>query len=458
MSPRDTLDTAAALSLTRELCAFRTGVVAPANAALFERLGRELPFALRGYASGSEHNGWVVPPQWSVQKAMVRQGGRVVHDCAAHALGVASLSRPFCGRLGAEELARHLVTNPELPGAYMFHCLWQYRPWAADWALCVPWEQAGDFATGEFEVELETSETPGVMHVAEYLHRGQSPRTIVFQAHTCHPGQANDGFAAVALLVRLFQWLRGRATRHSYLLLLGPEHLGTVFWLAGKSRAELEQLCGGVFMEMPGVRAPLKAAASFLGGQSVDLAVEGALRGRDHVLVPWRKGAGNDETVWEAPGYEVPFVELTRCRDQFAPYPEYHSSLDTAESLDAGCLSEMFDTLLDVVEILEGNARPWRCFDGLVCLSNPRFDLYAERPDPTIAKGAAEEAEGWGHLLDSLFRYFDGGMTVLDIARRHGLPFAPLLTYLRRFAEKGLIRLEPELASRPAISARRPPC
>ena len=33
----------------------------------------------------------------------------------------------------------------------------------------------------------------------------------------------------------------------------------------------------------------------------------------------WREGAGNDETVWESPGFEIPFVELTRC-GTFKPF------------------------------------------------------------------------------------------------------------------------------------------
>lgn len=418
-------------------------------------LRQELPFTVHEYAAGQEYNGWVVPPRWEVRRALVRQDGRAVFDGTAHPLGVGSLSRSFHGRLGWEEFAPHVVTNAQLPAAHMFHCVWQYRPWAADWTLCIPWEIARNFGSGWYDIELETGEVPGGMQVAEYVHRGLSPRTIVFQAHTCHPGQANDGFAAVALLVRLFQWMQGRTTRHSYRLLLGPEHIGTVFWLSERTRQDMEHMVGGIFMEMPGISAPLKAASSFLGGQGVDRALRNALLRTEHVHVGWRKGAGNDETVWEAPGYEVPFVELTRCIDQFAPFPEYHSSFDTAEYLDGGRLEEMFRVLCDTVEIFESNEVPHRCFDGLICLSNPRYDLYAERPDPTVGKHCDAETERWGHLLDSLLRYFDGSMTVLDIAERHELPFGLLRAYLARFEEKGLLRFEPALLSRSAITRRK---
>ena len=38
---------------------------------------------------------------------------------------------------GRNDLGRikniYLVTNRELPTKHMFHCMWQYRPWDADW-------------------------------------------------------------------------------------------------------------------------------------------------------------------------------------------------------------------------------------------------------------------------------------------------------------------------------------
>ena len=170
--------------------------------------------------------------------------------------------------------------------------------------------------------------------------------------------------------------------------------------------------------------------------------------------MPWRKGAGNDETVWEAPGYEVPFVELTRCEEQFAPFREYHSSLDTPDLMDAAQLEETLLVLQKTIEALEGDAVIHRRFDGLICLSNPEYDLYLERPDPAVTKNLAADAEKWGHLLDCLFRYFDGRTTILEIAERHDLPFDRLRRYINRFEAKGLIHLErTEIAREPPARA-----
>jgi aminopeptidase-like protein len=430
--------------LIRELCSFATGVVADANEALFRRIGQELPLEMFRFKSGETFNGWQVPQNWRVKRAKVLRDGHEVFDGTSHTLGVARYSKPFKGEVSWEELKPRLVTNADLPAGYMFHCMWQYRPWDADWALSVPHKIYRALGPGTYRVELETEYSPGEMLVAHHHKRGGSEHMIVFNSNTCHPHMANDGFAGTTVLIRLFQWLARRDTHYSYRLVLGPEHLGSVFYLRGLPAGEIDRMVCGVFEEMPGTRGAIKAASTFLGGHAIDKAFAAALRhhSKAHELVPWRKGAGNDETVWEAPGYEVPFVELTRCEDQFAPYREYHSSLDTPELMDPAQLDEMLEVLKRTIEILEGNATMERRFNGLVCLSNPQYDLYMERPDPTIEKNLEADAEKWGHLLDCLLRYFDGTMTILDIALKHDLPFDRLRRYLVRFEEKGLIRLK----------------
>jgi aminopeptidase-like protein len=429
-------------TLIRDLCQFATGVVADDNEKLFARIGRELPLRILRWRSGDSYNGWQVPDNWHVRKAELRQGGRVVFDGRSHTLGVARYAKSFQGRLDWEALKPRLVTDPGLPEAYVFHCVWQYRPWAADWALSVPHRIFRTLGPGEYEVDLQTERSPGEMLVAEHDKLGRSDRVVVFHSNSCHPHMANDGFAGTAVLIRLFQWLRDRDTHYTYRLVIGPEHVGTVFYLRDMPRNELDRIVCGVFEEMPGTQGPVKIASTFLGGHVLDRAFANAARHytRAHVCVPWRQGAGNDETVWEAPGYEVPFVEVTRSQELMAPFPEYHTSLDRPELMDPKQLDEMLELLKRVVDTLESNARIQRTFDGLVCLSNPAYDLYVERKDPAIDKDLPEDSEKWGALLDSLLRYFDGSLTLLDIAERHDLPFARVAAYVRRFEEKGLVR------------------
>lgn len=449
-SPEDDI-----LGLTKDLCGHVTGVVAPGNGGFFARLEQELPLTLHRFRSGLTFNGWIVPRRWSVRRAEIRRGGSTVFDGLRHPLAVAVGSKSFQGTLDWEELRPHLVTSPQLPDAYLFHWQWQYRPWQKDWALCVPYRVFERLGPGTYDVDLVTGQEPGEMIVGESVHGGRSEDSVVFTAHTCHPCQANDDAAGVAVLVRLFQWLHHRDTYYTYRLVLGPEHLGPVFYLHEKSRDEIQHLCAAVFLDMPGTPdTPLRIASTFLGNQGIDQAIRHAAAhyAASYCFVGWREGAGNDETVWEAPGYEIPCVEVSRARKTLYPFAEYHTSLDTPDRLDAALVRECLEVLKRSVEILEGNATLRRRFSGLICLSNPVYDLYLERRDPAVEKNLTDRDERWGRLLDSLLRYLDGSMTVLDIARRHHLPFDELLSYLKRFEDKGLLEMHLVPMQRPALS------
>ncbi|MGJ4932281.1 DUF4910 domain-containing protein [Bradyrhizobium sp. HKCCYLS2038] len=445
------------IELTRDLCRYATGVVADENELLFARIAKELPLAIHRFNSGDTFNGWSVPQNWRVRRALIKRGDKVVFDGIANTLGVARYSKSFAGSLDWDELRPHLVTHAELPDAYVFHCMWQYRPWQADWAMSVPDSVFQQLGPGRYDVDLETEYAPGEMLVGVSDKPGSSDQIVVFQSHSCHPHMANDGFAGSAVIIRLMQELSKRETFYTYRFVVGPEHIGTVFYLRDMPQSERDRICCGVFEEMPGTEGPVKLASTFLGDQLVDRAFSHAAKqySSAFVNVPWRQGAGNDETVWEAPGYEVPFLELTRSEDLMRPFREYHTDLDGPDLMSAARLEEMLLVMRKAVDIFENNCRIWRNFDGLICLSNPTYDLYMERLDPAVAKDLPEDSEKWGYLLDCLLRYFDGSMTVLDIAEKHDLPFERVLSYIRKFADKGLVTLEFVPMARHTPSRRR---
>jgi aminopeptidase-like protein len=154
----------------------------------------------------------------------------------------------------------------------------------------------------------------------------------------------------------------------------------------------------------------------------------------------FRTIVGNDETVWEAPGIEIPFASLSRC---FHPgyYAEYHTSRDDLDLNRVEKLEETLEMLKRMVEVFEEDCTIERNFEGLVALSNPKYGLYIERPDPTVAKTFSEEDVLLGRIQDVLPRYLDGSLTVFEIAERLNVPFRALRRYLGKFADKGLIRL-----------------
>ena len=84
-------------------------------------------------------------PQILVPTAM----SEPIFDGTSNTLGVARYSKSYNGKISWEELRPHLVTNKRIPNAYMFHCMWQYRPWDADWSMSVPYNKYSKFGPAE---------------------------------------------------------------------------------------------------------------------------------------------------------------------------------------------------------------------------------------------------------------------------------------------------------------------
>lgn len=427
-------------SVFAEILKLNIGVSQGANEEAFRLMGSVHPLKLKNYRSGREHNGWVIPHDWIVKRATIQQAGRVLFDGMVHPMAVAGNSCSFKGTLSRGEMFQHVFTREDFPDAYPFHCMYNYRPWQQHWGFCVPHNTALEWTADRFDVHLDAELREGQMLVAECQHQGRLQETIVFNAHTCHPCQANDDMSGVMVILQLFQWLSSRSTRYTYLGILAPEHLGTVFYLAEKTPEEVSRFKLGCFVEMVGTNGPLRLQESFTGESIIDRVATQVLKRSwpDVQIGPFRSVVGNDETVWEAPGIEVPMISLSRW-----PYPEYHTSADNLHIISDERLDEALEVLKGIVEVLEEDRTMERRFRGLLSLANPKYDLYIERPDPVVKKDLDERMLVLGRLQDYLPRFFDGTSTVFDIAERFGVDFHTLRAYLDRWEALDLIRMQP---------------
>ena len=447
------------MALTRDLCAIKSGIVCDGNAKLFRRIGQELPLDIFKYRSGEEYNGWVIPDNWTVQEACIYFDGKLIYDGATNALGVAQYSNSFEGEVDLDTLKNHIFSIPSLPDAHVFHCNWLYRPWERSWGFCPPHRIVDSLKPGTYKVSLKTSFQPGEMLVGHHHIKGKTDKTIVFQSNTCHPHMANDGFAGTAVMLRLFQWLANKDNYYSYRLVLCPEHLGTVFYLKNHTQSEIDLYLGGVFGEMMGTQGDIVVASSFKGNELIDRAFRhiAAQTTPNHRFLSFRESVGNDETVWEAPGYEVPFVQVNRFATHSEPFWGYHTNYDNCDLIQPELLQEFLQLFKNVIELLENNVVIQRKFDGLIALSNPKYNIYMERFDPSkSALGDDSFSNKWGLLQDSIVRYFDRNMSVLDISEKHDLNFFDVREYVQKFADKNLVELSlDEIERKPATRVNR---
>lgn len=425
------------VALAAKLFPFDYSVTASGNDASVQVLNAEIPFQTFEYASGRELNGWSIPSACVVDKAELRQGGQLVYDAKNRPLAVPAMCDSFSGQLSLEELRPHLFTVPENSGAVPYHWMRLYRPNEPVWGFCMSQQAVNGLRPGKYDVDLRTRLVPATMKVFLHELRGETDEIILFNAHNCHPYQANDDISGIVVGIELMRRLaRLSRRRFTYALMVAPELFGPMFWLDSLSAEQVARIKGTVMLKSVGNDRPLRLQQSYLGKSALDLAAHNVFRQRygSYESGEFRAIYGNDETVFESPPFAIPSISMTRW-----PFPEYHTDQDTPDRLHERRLDDAVGAAYEICRSLEMNLRPLTTARGLVCLS--RHGLYKPVP-PVGASGVdyTSVAGRWNRLMNSLPRLLDGNTGLLDIAERFQLPIEEVHVYVQAWISAGLAR------------------
>ena len=431
------------LDVLKRVIKLKTGIAQLENEDLFAELSQIHELKIQKFKSGLEHNGWVVPKHWQVEKAEIWDKDKLIFDGKKHHLSVGGSSTSFVGSLSKESLSKHVNTSIDKPEAFIYNPLNNLRPWQQGFSFSIPYNEWKNFGDGPFEVNLETVTIEHEMLVGTCFHKGKSSETIVFNAHTCHPMQLNDGLSGVFLILRLFKWLSKKETRYSYLGVIAPEHLGTIFYLSTKSEEWLKNIKHALFLESLASPGSLKIQKSFEETSIINRFIEKAVIDEQGFCptYPFRTLIGNDETVWEAGGIGVSTPTLTR-----HPFETYHTQFDNRENFDFGKFLEADRVLMNFVNFHEHDYFLKREVSGLVALSNPKYDLYHKPPNPTIDNVFEKKHMRWVRFQDAVFQLLDGENTIFNLAEVSKIPFTDVSDYFNSFSKKGLISQSPVLS------------
>lgn len=254
-------------------------------------------------------------------------------------------------------------------------------------------------------------------------------------ANLDHPGVANDGLSGVAVGLAVMEALAARPRRFSYRLVLAPGIMGTEYYLGRLPPAERGHLFEGLMLEMLGSPTPLNLQHSRGAGSNLEQALSEALSRGDH---DYREGGFeslllNDEYLWEA--YGIPMASLSRY-----PYPEYHTDADNLGLMSPQRLVEARDVVLAAIDDIESSPLIKKRFEGNVCLSHPRHDLYVD-PGQVAFGDVPDEARRRMRLLMDSIPTLTRPTTVRQLARQVELEETTVHDYLKRWHACGLVEL-----------------
>ena len=393
------------------------------------------------FPSGATLQGWEIAPNWTIEKAIFidNQGAHHVLD---DRFGVPYLMDSENFDIESENDSR-LFTCQRNEVAVPWHCSSGYTPWKRSSGVCLSIRDK-EAISFPINVEIVTRSTPGEMIIGEMsTDQTASASSIFLNAHTCHPGQFNDAIIGICTIASLIKLLRQRNLKYTYRGIFAPEHIGTVFYLNMLRKNYFSFDSGSnvaIYTEMTALNNPISLQESLLGNSIIDRLIKHLLTFKTHARIgPFRGVVGNDETVWESVGYEIPCVSISRVASRNY-YRNYHTNLDSIETADLDSAYEVFNLLLQAIEILECDVIPKFTSIGLQCLSNPQFSLYVPWPEPTLDRDYGTQAQSkFAVIQDVLPRYMNGRFSCLELSMALNVEFRTIMEYLEKWKAVGLV-------------------
>jgi aminopeptidase-like protein len=411
-------------ALMTELFPLRRSLTGDGVRETLRRIARDVPLELVETPSGTEVFDWTLPPEWNVREAWIAgPDGRRVLDVADHNLHLVGYSVPVHERLTLEQLRPHLHTHPQHPDRIPFRTSYYTRTWG----FCLQQERLDALQPGEYEVLVDaTLDDGGSVTYGEAVVPGETEEEVLLTTYCCHPSLANDNLSGVATLAVLGQALAARPRRLTYRLLWSPGTIGPLTWL-WRNEEGLDRVAHGLVVSCTGDPGPITYKRSRRRDAVVDRAVALVLgeSGAEHRLLDWIPWGG-DERQFGSPGFDLPVGAFSRTPAD--AFPEYHSSADDLGFVRPEPLGHAYETLLAVLDVLDGNAR---------------YVNQSPKGEPQLGKRGLYRSTGGGSseelALLWVLNLSDGEHDLLAIAERSGLPFREVRTAADRLLEPGLL-------------------
>ncbi|MGB7727486.1 MAG: DUF4910 domain-containing protein [Candidatus Acidiferrum sp.] len=407
-----------------------------------QMIQQRIPLQIFEVPSGTSVFDWTVPKEWNIRDAYIKDSsGRRVVDFQKSNLHVVNYSVPIHATLSLHQIRPHLFSIPAHPDWIPYRTSY----YKEDWGFCVSHNQLVALPEGDYEVFIDSTLAEGSLSYGECFLQGQSSDEILISCHACHPSLANDNLSGLTVATALAKFLTVcRPDLHySYRFLFIPGTIGAITWLA-RNRDHAARIRHGLVLTCIGDHAAFHYKKSRMGAAEIDRAVA-------HVLSHFTEGAeilefspyGYDERQYCSPGFNLPVGCLMR--SVWGTFPEYHTSADNLDFIDARCLAESLQVCATTFGILENNRR----YRNLSPFCEPqlgRRGLYRSAGGDSIADEI--NARLW------VLNLSDGENSLLDIADRAGLSFSLILEAAELLCRNGLLELVPEAGGRTEFNAK----
>ena len=414
------------------------------------RLSEVAKFEIKEIPSNTVCYDWVVPPEWNIAKAYIKDStGKKIVDFAENNLHLVSYSVPINETMSFGELEKHLHYLPDMPNAIPYRTSYYDR----DWGFCLTYDQFQRLnRSQQYEVLIDSSLTDGSLTYGEAIIEGQTDQEFLISTYCCHPSMANDNLSGPILWALMLRELKSMNLRHSYRFIIVPETIGAIAYLAQNEKA-MKQVTGAFIPTTVAGPGKFGFKQSFLGKHLIDRVVRMTFEELNVPLIEYPFDiSGSDEAHYSAPFFRIPVGTI--CKSKYYEYDYYHTSLDNLEFVSAENLIETPKLYLLAIEKLEINS----AYKSLSPYSEAMFGkrglypkvgghikqkaLSMDVPHSEREYRISTDKSIYGNELDAmrwLMFYSDGDTSILDIAERSKIPMRQLYETALKLEEHELL-------------------
>jgi len=373
-------------------------------------LKKYVPLELHEIASGTQVFDWVVPKEWNIRDAWIKnsQGDKVV-DFQQSNLHLLNYSLPVHRKVPMDELKEHLYSLPEQEDWIPYRTSY-YKEY---WGFCVTHRQLQSMTDSEYEVMIDSSLENGHLTYGEFLIKGESEDEFLISCHSCHPSLCNDNLSGMGVATYLAKHLSQVNTRYSYRFLFIPGTIGSITWLCLNEK-NVKRIKHGLVIACVGDPGIMHYKKTRDGNAELDRAVQHVLKntGENYKLLEFSP-YGYDERQYASPGFNLNVGNISRTpHGQFA---EYHTSADNLDFVKAECLADSYAKCLKIIQVIDQN----RKYVNL----NPKCEPQLGKRDLYTLHGGRKDANNFELAMLWVLNMSDGQSSLLDIADRSGVEF-----------------------------------
>ncbi len=395
-----------------------------------------IPLEIREVPTGTSVFDWTVPKEWNIKDAWVKDpSGKKVIDFKKHNLHVLNYSIPIHQKMPLSELKNHLHTLPEQPDLIPYRTSY----YKETWGFCLQHSVFEELLEGDYEVFIDSTLEAGHLTYGEYFIPGETEEEVLFSTHICHPSLANDNLSGIGVTTFLAALLSDRKSggnfrlppdlKYSYRFLFIPGTIGSITWLA-QNEAKTKNIRHGLVASLLGDPGGFSYKKSRRGNTEIDRAAAHVLKhaGQPFEVIDFFP-YGYDERQFCSPGFNLAVGNLTR--SQFGQYPEYHTSGDNLDLIQAQYLGESFQIYQSIVSILENN----RIYQN----QNPKCEPQLGKRGLYDAIGGNSDSKAMQMAMLWVLNYSDGEHDLLAIAEKAEMEFDLVFRVSQVLEEKALL-------------------